>query len=298
MMKSIPPVLLTLLFFPVYIQSQTQMAQERVLFFQTNWGNTLSWDLFCERTKASGYDGIEIWLPSGGEEQEQLRTALKKHGLLVAFLNGTDKSIPFEQSLRKYTDNLKVLLSWKPAFINCHTGSEFYSLEQNKAFIDSANHLGLKRNIPVYHETHRGRFSFSLSGTKEYVKSIPALKLNLDISHWMVVHESLLEDKDAALAEILDRTQHIHARIGHAEGPQVNDPEAPEWREALNRHLGIWEKVIRQKWRDNQKVFTITTEFGPPHYQPTVPYTQMPLSDQWKANVFMMKVIKERLGLD
>ena len=36
------------------------VAQEKLLFFQTNWGNTLSWDAFCEKTKASGYDGIEV----------------------------------------------------------------------------------------------------------------------------------------------------------------------------------------------------------------------------------------------
>ena len=34
---------------------------------------------------------------------------------------------------------------------------------------------------------------------------------------------------------------------------------------------------------------TITTEFGPPNYLPTAPFTQKPLSDQWEANVFIME---------
>ena len=111
-----------------------------------------------------------------------------------------------------------------------------------------------------------------------------------------MVHESLLQGKDAELQEILDRSYHIHARVGHAEGPQVSNPEAPEWKKALNRHLDIWEKVIKKHWKKD-KTFTITTEFGPADYMPTLPFTHLPVADQWKANVFMMKVLKERMNL-
>ncbi len=273
-------------------------GQEKLLFFQTNWGNQLSWDAFCESTKASGYDGIEVWLPVDKNDQESLRSALKKHNLLVAFLNGTDKTVHFQESLKAYTDNLKLLLAWKPVYINCHTGSDFYTMAQNKAFIDAAILLSTSEKIPIYHETHRGRFSYNLPDTKRYLQAIPDLKLNLDISHWMVVHESLLKDNDADLIQILDRSYHIHARVGHEEAPQVNDPEAPEWASALERHLDIWEQLIRQKWKEGKDTFTVTTEFGPPNYLPTLPYTQMPVSDQWRANVFIMNALKKRLGIE
>jgi hypothetical protein len=42
---------------------------------------------------------------------------------------------------------------------------------------------------------------------------------------------------------------------------------------------------------------TITTEFGPPNYLPTAPFTQKPLSNQWEANVFIMKAIKEQMNI-
>ncbi|WP_339715935.1 hypothetical protein [uncultured Kriegella sp.] len=42
----------------------------------------------------------------------------------------------------------------------------------------------------------------------------------------------------------------------------------------------------------DQRAVTITTEFGPPNYLPTLRYIQVHVADQWKANVYMMKAIK------
>ncbi|MBU2975610.1 MULTISPECIES: sugar phosphate isomerase/epimerase family protein [Zobellia] len=287
------PLTLVVLLFSFIGLSQKKQIQ----FFQTDWGRQISWDAFCEKTKAAGYDGIETWFPRDEKSQNELKTALEKYDLKVGFLNGTNKSIPFKESLKQYTANFKTLVSWNPVYINCHTGSDFFTFEQNKAFIDAANKIAKESNIPIYHETHRGRFSFNLPDTKKYLSAIPELKLNLDISHWMVVHESLLQNQDKELEEIVNRSHHIHARVGHAEGPQVNDPEAPEWKKAVERHMDIWEKVIRKQW-EGKDVFTITTEFGPADYMPTLPYTQLPVADQWKANVYMMKLLKERFNID
>lgn len=275
----------------------TYSQSKKLEFYQTDWGRHVSWDAFCEKTKAAGYDGIETWLPSEDKSQAELKAALKKYDLKVGFLNGTNKSLPFAESLNSYTEHFKTLIAWNPAYINCHTGNDFYTFNENKAFIDVANKVSKENNVPIYHETHRGRFSYNLPDTKRYIQAISDLKMTLDISHWMVVHESLLENQNEELAEVLDRSHHIHARVGHAESPQVNDPEAPEWKKAVDRHMNIWEKVIRQKWQ-TQDVYTITTEFGPADYMPTLPYTKVPVADQWKANVYMMKAIKERLHVE
>mgnify|MGYP001163386224 CR=1 FL=1 len=282
---------LAIIFAIVVLLGMNGMAQveKKVLFFQTDWGRTDTMDAFCERTKAAGYDGIEVWLPSTEKEQKELMDALSKHRLLVGFLNGTNKSLPFEESLKAYENHLKKLVALSPEYINCHTGSDFYTFEQNKAFINVANTISKEYDIPVYHETHRGRFSFNLPDTQNYLSQIPELKLNLDISHWMVVHESLLESNGEDLKAVLARTGHLHARVGHAEGPQVNDPQAPEWKKAVDRHLDIWEKVIRKHWETHDS-FTLTTEFGPPNYMPTLPYTKVPVSDQWQANLYMMEI--------
>ena len=289
-MRLLIPVLLLLL--------QIGNAQEKLEFFQTNWGNKLSWGDFCERVKTDGYDGIEVWLPGTVEEKAQLKAALKTHGLQIGLLCGTDKTLAFKESLKSFERQLDTLLKWRPRYINCHTGSDFFTRAQNTQFINIANKKAKESGIPIYHETHRGRFSYNLPSTAEYVKEIPELKLTLDISHWMVVHESLLKDQHEALTPIIANSHHIHARVGHAEGPQVNDPEAPEWHDALQRHLDIWEQLIRFKWKAGITSFTITTEFGPPDYLPTLPYTQIPVADQWKANLFIMNALKARLNAE
>ena len=291
------PLLIALLLTSITAFLSFSQQKKQLQFFQTDWGRQISWDTFCEKTKASGYDGLETWFPADEKSEAELKAALAKYDLKVGFLNGTNKSLPFEESLKTYTEHFKTLIAWNPAYINCHTGNDFFTFEQNKTFIDAANKIAKENNIPIYHETHRGRFSYNLPDTKKYIQAIPELKMTLDISHWMVVHESLLQNQDTELEEVLNRSHHIHARVGHAESPQVNDPEAPEWKKAVDRHMDIWEKVIRQKW-ESQDVYTITTEFGPADYMPTLPYTRVPVADQWKANTYMMKALKKRMSED
>ena len=276
--------------------TQSVWTQNELLFFQTNWGFEGSWEAFFLKTKSSGYDGVEVWLPKNARVQQEVSKGLKKHQLKVIYLCGTNKSLSFKESLLAYENDLKRAIVQKPYAINSHTGSDFFSFEQNMKFLKLANDLSNKYNIPIHHETHRGRFSYALPETKRYLNSDSAFRLTLDISHWMVVHESLLAQQQQLLDEVIERTDHIHARVGFEEGPQVNNPQAPEWDKALNRHLSIWESIILSHWKTG-KPMTITTEFGPPNYLPTAPFTQKPLSDQWEANVFIMKAIKEQMNI-
>jgi sugar phosphate isomerase/epimerase len=276
--------------------TQSVWTQNELLFFQTNWGFEGSWEAFFLKTKSSGYDGVEVWLPKNASVQQEVSKGLKKHQLKVIYLCGTNKSLSFKESLLAYENDLKRAIVQKPYAINSHTGSDFFSFEQNMKLLKLANDLSNKYNIPIHHETHRGRFSYALPETKRYLNSDSAFRLTLDISHWMVVHESLLAQQQQLLDEVMERTDHIHARVGFEEGPQVNNPQAPEWDKALNRHLSIWESIILSHWKTG-KPMTITTEFGPPNYLPTAPFTQKPLSNQWEANVFIMKAIKEQINI-
>ena len=103
----------------------------------------------------------------------------------------------------------------------------------------------------------------------------------------------MLTDQADTVQLALQRTAHIHARVGHPEGPQVNDPRAPEWEKIVARHLGWWDEVIKRQ-KANGKTTTILTEFGPPDYMPTEPYTRKPLADQWAVNVYMMQLLRKR----
>ena len=73
------------------------------------------------------------------------------------------------------------------------------------------------------------------------------VRITLDVSHWVNVAESFLDDQPDAMELAIQRTEHIHARVGYPEGPQVSDPAAPEWNEALQHHLNWWDKIIERK---------------------------------------------------
>ncbi len=227
--------------------------------------------------------------------QDELFAALKKHSLVVGFLCGGSES-NFQQHLdhfKRMIDAAAANTVQKPLYINCHSGRDYFSYEENKAFIDHTTELSKQTGILICHETHRSRMLFAAPVAKQFIQKNPELKLTFDVSHWCNVSETLLQDQPENVALALDRVEHIHARIGHPEGPQVNDPRAPEWEAAVKAHFAWWDKVVERK-RKNGERLTILTEFGPPDYMPTTPYTRQPLADQWAINVYMMKLLRHR----
>ncbi|QNL50606.1 TIM barrel protein [Olivibacter sp. SDN3] len=280
---------------PVPVFAQTGFE---LLFMATNWGFGGTIADFCAQAKQAGYDGVELWWPGDNEvARKELFTALKRHNLQVGFLcggSGDDVDDHFEKFVQSVDASLQNN-DQKPIYINCHSGSDFFNYEQNVRFIDYTTEKAKTSGIPIYHETHRGRMLYTAPVTQQFISQKPDLRLTLDISHWCVVHESLLANQNEVINKCLERVDHIHSRVGHAEGPQVGDPRAPEWQEALQAHLAWWDKVLAYKKRDGKRM-TILTEFGPPDYLPTLPYTRQPVANQWDINVYMMEMLRERYG--
>jgi sugar phosphate isomerase/epimerase len=263
----------------------------------TNWGFEGTMDAFCAKAKKEGYDGIENWWPGTAQEQQEMFDAVKKHGLDLAIIWGADEGTYNEHAatFKKTTEAFARQKIQQLLYINLHSGRDYFSFEENKKLIEHAAALSKETGIPIYHETHRGRMMFAAHITNEFLKKHPELKLTLDISHWCNVHESLLENQQETVAAALERTEHIHARVGYQEGPQVADPRAPEWKYAVDAHFAWWDKVVERKKKAGERV-TILTEFGPPLYMQTLPYTLQPLSNQWEINVYMMQLLRKRYG--
>ena len=258
----------------------------------TNWGFSGSWEAFAAKAKEAGYDGVEVWVPGDEKGRAGFMEAMQKQGLQFGLLcGGSDAN--FEKHLPQFETQLRNALAMKPLYVNCHSGRDYFSFEQARVFFNLTAKFNKETGIPIYHETHRGRLCFAAHITRRFLEEIPDLRLTLDISHWCNVHESLLGDQAATVDLALGRTDHIHARIGHPEGPQVNDPRAPEWENAVNTHLAWWDKVVEIKTKAGQPL-TFLTEFGPPHYLPALPYTQQPVADQWAINVHMMQLLRKR----
>ncbi len=278
-----------------YAPSFEKVNASSIKILATNWGYEGTVDAFCAAAKKEGYDGAEFWWPQNQTDHDELFEALKKHDLQVGFLcgSGLKEYAAHLDFFKKSIDAATTKSEIKPLYINCHSGRDHFSYDQNKAFIDHTNEASEKSGIPIYHETHRARMLFAAHIARNFIEKNPKLKLTLDISHWCNVAETLLEDQEETVKLALSRAGHIHARIGHPEGPQVNDPRAPEWESALKAHLAWWDVVVERKIKSGEQI-TFLTEFGPPHYMPTVPFTNQPLADQWGINVFMMHLLRKR----
>ncbi|MBK7711332.1 MAG: sugar phosphate isomerase/epimerase [Bacteroidales bacterium] len=266
----------------------------KVKFYCPQWGSALlPYKVFFTRVKEAGFDGVEMSLPFEKKEKSEILHLLKDFELeLVAQHWETSHPDPLIHR-EVYRNHLINLAEANPVFINSQTGKDYFPFEENAALIAIAFQVEKETGIPVIHETHRGKFSFALHITRQYLDKIPRLNIGLDLSHWCNVSESLLADQQDDLEVALGRTRHIHARVGYAEGPQITDPRLPEWEEAVNVHLSAWDKVVSNLVK-NGRDCTITPEFGPHPYMLHLPFTQMPVANQWEINVYMKDLLKER----
>ncbi|MDB5247128.1 MAG: xylose isomerase [Segetibacter sp.] len=270
----------------------------KLKFFCPRWGcENIDWDTFLINVKKAGYNGIEYGIPNETtyDELEEVWEKLEKHGLEVIPQHYGTYDADFSKHYQRYAAWLDLVKPFKALKIDSQTGKDFFTFEQNKQLIDVAVEHATSTGVPVYHETHRNKFPFAAHITKGYLSRIPYLKITLDISHWVNVAESFLEDQQEATNLAISRTEHIHARVGYPEGPQVPDPRVPEWQEAVNKHIEWWDKIIERKRAEGEDaVVTITPEFGPYPYMVSLPFTQQPITNQWEVNKYMMDLLRDR----
>lgn len=269
-----------------------------ILIFAPHWGsNALAPQVFIERVLQAGFDGIEMSLPLDGAEREQWTGLIADAGLkLIAQQWETVFHPEFgahREALQRYLHNA---CAARPLFVNSHTGKDFYSFAQNCELLALADSIGAAHGVPVYHEIHRSRFSGHPALTLPYLRALPELALTADLSHWCCACESLLQDQPQTLDAALPAARHIHARVGHAQGPQVSDFRAPEWAAELAAHLAWWDRIVALRRAAGASVMTLTPEFGPAPYTTALPYSGELVSDAWELNVAMAALLRERYG--
>ena len=266
-----------------------------ILFFCPRWGQAhVPWKAFAQKVKDAGYDGVETDIPVDEKERNELLEILDSKGLRLIAQHWETVEPDFEKHLEAYTERLAVMTLAKPLFINSQTGKDYYSFSQNEALIHIAEMAAAVTGIPIYHETHRGKFSFAAHVTQKYIDALPLLCLTLDISHWCVVAETLLHDQAHAVSKAISRTKHVHARIGATQSAQVTDPHLPEWEETLQFHLSCWDSVVEQNKKEGNSMLTFTTEFGPHPYMINLPSSGKPVADQWDINLYMKELLTKR----
>lgn len=250
---------------------------------------------FAGRVAADRFDGTEMFLPLIHQPAEHVVDVLDGHGLTHRVIDIITEGATPAEHRTSFDAAVDRALEFRPHLINSHTGRDIFGFDENVELLRHAIDRSVEAGVPIVHETHRYRPTYSAPETRRYLEALPDLRLNADLSHWMVVHESDLSDQDDTVGMALAASRHIHARVGFEEGPQVNDPSAPEWAGHVDRHVELWQRIIDHCSEAGVETLAITPEFGPFPYGPTQPRTMEPLTDVWQANVFMRDLLRDRL---
>ncbi|MFM7676794.1 MAG: sugar phosphate isomerase/epimerase [Synechococcus sp.] len=185
---------------------------------------------------------------------------------------------------------------WEPYKLTVITGCDAWPWGQQQAFWRQALDLAAASELAVSFETHRSRSFYSPWLMEAYLEAFPSLRLTADLSHWCAVAERLMTPELAPVAAMAPRVEHIHARVGHAQGPSVGHPFAPAWAEALEAHRRCWQLFACHR-PPGAPPLTVTPEFGPDGYLPQLPFSRQPVADLLEFNTAMARWIRSG-GLD
>lgn len=267
----------------------------KLIYTKSKWE---MWDdpleTFLQRAADDDFDAVEIYLAALSESTAEIRRCVAAHGLDLVAQIASEGADPAEH-IASMRERIEFAAATEPLFINSQTGRDHFSFEDNRAIMAESDAIAETFGLMLTHETHRGRPTYNAPDTMRYLDALPRLRLNADLSHWFCVHESDLADQADRVTRAIDRTWHIHARVGFEEGPQVPDPLAPEWMETTEKFVALWRRMIEARRADGADYLTVTPEFGPPPYMPCEPHTGRPMADAWAVNVAFMKYLKERL---
>jgi len=270
--------------------------------FHSLWGFSGDWHEAITRAKTSGFDGLEVNLlhPSlAGLAPLQVIDALTANqlSLVVELISGgdyvPDLAIGPEQHLAEIAEQLPSAERLQPERITLIIGSDSWSDDVQDHFLEEVLNLAETCSCPVSLETHRSRSLFNPWSIAERLARHPRLRLTADLSHWCAVSERLMTPELAPISAMADRVDHIHARVGHAQGPSVSHPFAPEARNAREAHRRCWALFVERQRARGVHHPTVTPEFGPDGYLPTLPFTGMPVADLLEINTAMAHWLKQ-----
>jgi sugar phosphate isomerase/epimerase len=243
--------------------------------------------------KSQGYAGVEIYLPI--IKEQQVAAMIADNGLKSIYQIITE-GMSVDEHVDSFERQLEASQPFHPAKINVHAGRDAFSETEAVAFLERVLELSRAIDVPVIFETHRGRIFYNPWTTFRMLQLLPELQLCCDYSHWICVCERMLTDMPAILELCANRCTHIHTRVGHPEGPQVAHPAAPECAELWAHHLVLWKQIVAAQKASGATLLTLTPEFGPQPYLPTLPFTGAPLVNLEEVVEWVDKQVAHELG--
>ena len=279
----------------------------RLIVTKCDWGMDYLGDLE-QRLKAfadAGYDGVECFFVAmdPGEFVDQCQSlGLEFNAGMVA------------PTVAAFRLELARSLRLNPGLINCHAGRDYYDFDEGvKYFRECINIARNETDIEVVFETHRRCTLYSPWGTRRYLEAIPDLYITADFSHFTVVSEGDMRtsaaatpdengmmaivpdpEKDAMMDIAIERTHHIHARVGDLHRPQCLDPRRGTGLPWTELYESWWDRIIETQLAAGREFITVCPEYGPPPYAPADPDTNEPFSHPWDLSLWAMERFRSR----
>ena len=244
--------------------------------FASAWGNATHWGSLrrlMDGLKVKGFAGLEASLADLGDDTDARRDVAQQardRGLeLIVGLyshwtdyEGTWAAADPAEHLDQLRRQVDACAALDPIHINVHAGCDSWPEDISTRFYEDAQSI-VPANASF--ETHRGRPLGHAFQCKRILDAVPGLRLTADPSHWHVVHERFLDmntrDERVLMNTVAGRVDHVHARIGNEERPQLaapfDDDAAADW------HVAFWRKC----WAAGAR--TACVEYGPAPYQLT-----------------------------
>ncbi|SFS46636.1 sugar phosphate isomerase/epimerase [Paenibacillus sp. BC26] len=254
--------------------------------FKSLWGmEHLTYRESIRQIAAAGYDGVEAPVPSPEHAGEFIELLQEYKLAYIALIASTGQSL--QQHKETFANGVNRAAALNPLLVISHSARDCMSDEEQSDFFRAAIHEQKAAGVSVGHETHRHRAMYTPWNTARLLELFPDLRITADFSHWCCVCESLLPDQGKAIRLASERTIHIHARVGYAQGPQVPHPAAPEYAVELKTHEDWWKHIFEIRKAGGYESTPVTPEYGPPGYMHTLPFTNQPVTDLWDTCLWM-----------
>lgn len=268
--------------------------------FKAAWGMTGTWESRLKKIAEAGYNGVEThFLDIDDDNYFKELLELNNLELIAHVYTGCeDNEKPYpdsaEEHILSFEKQVERASTFNPISICSHSAKDSMPYEEQLKFFEQAIRLEKQCQIPIGHETHRGRATYTPWTTARLLKDLPDLHIVADFSHWCNVCESMLPDQQENLERAFKHAIHIHGRVGFEQGPQVPDFRAPEYEYTLTKHEQWWDEIVAHHQLRGSSYLTFTPEFGPQPYMHTQPYTGQPVIDLWEICYAMGKRFRER----
>jgi len=188
-------------------------------------------------------------------------------------------------------------------YANIQPGDAFTIGSEAVEFFEHTMSEAKRIGIPCLFETHRGRMTQDLLRTVDYVRALPAMRLTIDLSHYVLAGEMFIgtgehidSDRrvDTYFDTLLQRCSCIHMRVSNAQQIQVDISSDTQSKLLVEKYVGWWKRAISYWYQDAKPgdILPLVSELGPANYAitQTDADSRMEISDRWQQSLVLKQI--------